>query len=87
VNNKYGCTLRRRAIRHSYILYQNSDAADFEEKKQRVFTIGKELYSDGGIDTMENMFYSIEFRIKDEIGKDAKPYRSWWNDISSEWKY
>jgi hypothetical protein len=66
---------------------QNSDAADFEEKKQRVFTIGKEPYSDGGIDTMENMFYSIEFRIKDEIGKDAKPYRSWWDDISSEWKY
>lgn len=66
---------------------QNSDAADFEEKKQRVFTIGKELYSDGGIDTMENMFYSIEFRIKDEIGMDAKPYRSLWNDISSEWKY
>ncbi len=57
------------------------------KKKQRVFTIGKELYSDGGIDTMENMFYSIEFRIKDEIGKDAKSYRSWWNDISSEWKY
>lgn len=57
------------------------------KKKNRVFTIGKELYSDGGIDTMENMFYSIEFRIKDEIGKDAKPYRSWWNDISSEWKY
>ena len=66
---------------------QNSDAADFEEKKQRVFTIGKELYSDGGIDTMENMFYSIEFRIKDGIGKDANPYRSWWNGISSEWKY
>jgi len=35
---------------------QNSDAADFKEKKQRVFTIGKELYSDGGIDTMENIF-------------------------------
>ena len=66
---------------------QNSDATDFEEKKQRVFTIGKELYSDGGIDTMENMFYSIEFRIKDEIGKDANPYRSWWNDISDEWRY
>ena len=57
------------------------------KKKNRVFTIGKELYSDGGIDTIENMFYSIEFRIKDEIGKDAKPYRSWWNDISSERKY
>ncbi|MDW0291492.1 MAG: hypothetical protein QN778_06230 [Nitrososphaeraceae archaeon] len=60
---------------------QNSDAADFEEKKQRVFTIGKELYSDGGIDTMENIFYSIEFRIKDEIGKDVNPYRSWWRHI------
>ena len=66
---------------------QNSDAPDFEEKKQRVFTIGKELYSEGGIDTMKNMSYSIQFRIKDEIGKDANPYRSWWNGISSEWKY
>jgi hypothetical protein len=66
---------------------QSAHAADFEEKKHRVFTIGKELYSDGGIDAMENMFYSIEFRKKDEIGKDAKPYRSWWNNISSEWKY
>jgi hypothetical protein len=28
---------------------------------------------------MENMFYSIEFRIKAEIGKDAKPYHAWWN--------
>ena len=65
---------------------QNSDAVDFEEKK-RVFTIGKELYSDGGIYTMENMFYSIEFRIKDEIGKESNPCRSWWYGISSEWKY
>jgi hypothetical protein len=36
---------------------------------------------------MENIFYSIEFRIKDEIGKDAKPYRSWWNSITDEWNY
>ena len=66
---------------------QNPDASDFEAKKQRVFTIGKELYADGGIDAMENMFYSIEIRIKEEIGKEAKPYRSWWNGISNEWKY
>jgi hypothetical protein len=52
-----------------------------------VFAIGKELYSDRGNDTMQNMFYSIEFRIRDEIGNDAKPYQSWWNEISSEWKY
>jgi hypothetical protein len=31
--------------------------------------------------------YSIEFRIKEEIDKDASQYRSWWNDISNEWKY
>ena len=66
---------------------QNPDASDFEAKKQRVFTIGKELYADGGMDAMENMFYSIEFRIKEEIGKEAKPYRSWWNRISNEWEY
>jgi len=49
--------------------------------------IGKELHNDGGIDAMENMFYSIEFRVKEEISKEAKPYRSWWNDISDEWRY
>lgn len=66
---------------------QNPQASDFETKKQRVSMIGKELYDDGGNDAMENMFYSIEFRIKEEIGKEAKPYRSWWNGISIEWKY
>jgi hypothetical protein len=71
VNNKYGCIFRRRAYDILTYCIQNSDAADFEEKKRRVFTIGKELYSDGGIDTLENMFYSIEFRIKDEISKDG----------------
>jgi hypothetical protein len=33
---------------------------------------------------MKNMFYPIEFRLKEEIGKDAKPYRSWWNDIAKD---
>lgn len=65
----------------------NPNAPDFESKKTRMKEIGKELYDDGGTDAMENMFYSIEFRIKDEIGKDAKPYRSWWNNISPEWNY
>lgn len=52
---------------------QNPNVSDFEAKKQRIEEIGKEPYSDGGVDAMENMFYSIEFRIKEEIGKDAKP--------------
>lgn len=48
---------------------QNPDASDFEAKKQRVFTIGKELYADGSMDAMENMFYSIEFRIKEKLAR------------------
>ena len=66
---------------------QNPNAADFESKKKRIEDIGRELYDDGGTDAMENMFYSIAVRIKEEIGKDAKPYRLWWNNISSEWTY
>jgi hypothetical protein len=70
----------------TYII-QNPNASDIESKKRRVEDIGRELYDDGGTDAMENMFFSIEFRIQEEIGKDAKRYRSWWNNISPEWKY
>lgn len=66
---------------------QNPNASDLETKKQRVKEIGTELYNDGGIDTMENMFYSVEIRIKEEIGKDIKEKRSWWNGVSEDWKY
>lgn len=67
---------------------QNPKALDLESKKQRVQEIGNELYLDGGVDAMENIFYPIEVRIEEEIGKDAKPYRSWWNGITKEeWKY
>jgi hypothetical protein len=66
---------------------QNPKDSDLESKKQRVQEIGKELYSDGGVDAMENIFYPVEIRMNEEIGKDAKPYRSWWNEISKEWKY
>ena len=53
-------------------------------KRKRAEEIGSELYADGGLDAMENMFYSIEFRIKEEIGKDAKPYRSWWTNLCKQ---
>jgi hypothetical protein len=66
---------------------QNPTGSDFGSKKHRIEEIGKELYTDGGTDAMEIIFHSIEFRLKDEIGKDAKPYRSWWNNISTEWRY
>ncbi len=66
---------------------QNPDASDFEQKKERIQEIGKELFADGGVDAMQNIFYSIEFRVKDEIGKSANQYRAWWNNIANEWKY
>jgi hypothetical protein len=61
---------------------QNPNASDFEVKRRRVEEIGREPYADGGVDATENMFYPTEFRVKEETGKDAKPYRSWWNDIA-----
>lgn len=66
---------------------QNPNTSDLETKKQRVKEIGTELYNDGGTDTMENMFYSVEIRIKEEIGKDIKENRSWWNGVSEDWRY
>ncbi len=63
------------------------NSQDYESKRQRIAEIGRELYSDGGVDAMENMYFSIENRIKEEIQKDAKPYRSWWNNVTDEWKY
>lgn len=66
---------------------QNPETHDFEMKKQRIKEIGTELQADGGSDAMENMFYSIEIRIKEEIDRDVKPYRSWWNGITGDWNY
>jgi hypothetical protein len=56
---------------------QNPNSSDFEVKRQRIEEIGRELLTDGGgVDATENMFYPTELRVKEEIGKDAKPYRS-----------
>lgn len=66
---------------------QNPQSPEQGSKKGRVQEIGRELYADGGADALENMFFSIEHRVKEEIGRDTKPYRAWWNGISSEWKY
>lgn len=66
---------------------QNSDSSDYTTKENRIKEIGLELFSDGGVDALENMYFSIEQRTKEEISKDAKPYRSLWNGISSDWNY
>ena len=71
----------------TFCLQNDPDAKQYPEKKQRIQEIGKELFVDGGVDAMENMYFALEHRIKEEIKKDPKSYRSLWNNITGEWKY
>ncbi len=66
---------------------QNPHSNEVDEKKKRISEIGRELFDDGGLDAMENFFFVINNRIKEEIGKDPKPFRSLWNDIDDGWKF
>jgi hypothetical protein len=66
---------------------QNRQAPEFAHKKCRVQEIGRELYADSGADALENMFFSIERGVKEEMGQEVRPYRAWWNGIRAEWKY
>ena len=66
---------------------QNPDSGDIGSKKSLISEIGKKLFSDGGIDALENMFFVVRNRIKEEIGKDPEPFKSLWNGNSEEWKY
>ena len=66
---------------------QNPSSDEVGGKKNRISEIGKDLYLDGGVDAMENMFFAIQNRITEEIGKDPKPFRALWNENSKEWKY
>lgn len=66
---------------------QNSNASDYSIKENRIKEIGQQLFADGGADALENMYFSIEHRIREEISKEAKHYRLLWNGISDEWNY
>lgn len=66
---------------------QQPDSPETAKRKARIVEIGRELAADGGADSMETMFFSIEQRIQGEINADARPYRAWWNGIAPEWKY
>ena len=71
----------------TFCLQNDPEAKQNPQKKQRVQEIGTELFSDGVVDAMENMYFAIEQRIIEEIKKDPKTYRSWWNNITETWKY
>jgi len=66
---------------------QNPDSSEIADKKNRITDIGNELYSDGGVDSMENFFFVLQNRITQEIEKDPSVLRSLWNGITDEWKY
>ena len=66
---------------------QNFNSSDYSIKENRIKEIGQELFADGGVDALENMYFSIEHRVREEISEDAKPYRSLWNGITKEWNY
>ncbi len=66
---------------------QNPDSNEVDSKKSRISEIGGELYTDGGADAMEAMFFAIQNRITEEIGKNPNPFRALWNGNSDAWKY
>ena len=57
------------------------------EKHKRITDIGRELYSDGGVDALENFSFVLKNRIMEEIEKDPSPMRSLWNGLTDEWQY
>ena len=66
---------------------QNPESLEITTKKKRITEIGQELFLDGGIDALENFFFSIKNRIMGEIEKDPSPLRSLWNGLTPEWHY
>jgi len=66
---------------------QNSESPEIIIKKKRITEIGHELFLDGGIDALENFFFSIKNRIIGEIEKDPSPLRPLWNGLTPEWEY
>jgi hypothetical protein len=63
---------------------QNPDSAEVSTKKQRISEIGKELYSDGGLDALENFFFVPKNRITEEIGKDPEIFKPLWNGLDDD---
>jgi len=66
---------------------QNPESNEITIKKKRIAEIGKELFLDGGLDALENFFFSIKNRIIGEIEKDPSPLRPLWNGLTPEWEY
>jgi hypothetical protein len=66
---------------------QNPDSPEIPAKKTRIVEIGQELFADGGVDALVNMFFALKNRITEEIGKDPSTLKSLWNGLTPEWNY
>ena len=66
---------------------QNPESQEVTEKKKRITEIGHELFLDGGVDALENFFFSLKNRIIQEIEKDPSSLRPLWNGLTTEWHY
>jgi len=66
---------------------ENPDSHENSEKHKRITEIGHELYTDGGIDALENFFFVLKNRIMEEIEKDPSTMRYLWNGLTDEWQY
>ena len=66
---------------------QNPNSDLIESKKQRFKEIGQELFESGGVDAMENFFFTVDNRIQGEINQNPGSFRLLWNGISDEWNY
>jgi hypothetical protein len=66
---------------------QHPESFETSEQKKRIAEIGQELFLDGGIDALENFFFSLKNRIIQEIEKDPSSLRSLWNGLTTEWHY
>jgi len=66
---------------------QNTESSEIGEKNDRIKQIGKELFDDGGVDALENFFFALSNRIKEEFGKDIGSFKPLWNNLTDEWKY
>ncbi len=66
---------------------QNPESGEVAEKKRRITEIGKELYADGGVDTLENFFFSLKNRIERKINQDQSPFKTLWNGLDDSWKF
>ena len=62
---------------------QNPDSPEVQQKKVRITEIGKEIFDDGGVDALENFYFTISNRIQGEIEKDIAPFHNGRNGAMS----